>query len=226
MDKWASAQVKSMFNSIAHRYDLTNDVLSCGVHHLWRNYLLKKMHHSQSTIDLATGTGALIPYLLKKSARVVGVDFSDKMLAFAPAHITNDTRVTLLCADALDLPFDSGNFDCATVAFGVRNFADLERGLIEIKRVVQKGGQILILEFGQIENRPFRHVYNWYSKTIMPRVGGWLTGNEAAYEYLPQTAARFPCGEKFIEHLHDCGLDQARYWPLWGGMAYLYDITV
>lgn len=219
-----SAAVRGMFDCIAHRYDLTNNVLSAGVHHLWRRALEKRMRRCNRALDIATGTGALVPYLLKRAENVVGVDFSQGMLQHVPEGLRIDSRVSFQHADALALPFEDDSFDCVTVAFGVRNFEFLEQGLAEINRVLKPGGQVLILEFGQIRHPVVGPVYKTYSRYVLPRLGGLLTGNLQAYEYLPKTAARFPCGDEFVEKLALAGLEGAVSNPLWFGMAYIYDV--
>lgn len=214
-------QVKRMFASIASRYDKANDILSLGMHHWWRRTLSRQMKPCAVTLDVASGTGALVPYLLKKSERVVASDFCEEMLREMPKELSEDERVSLCCADAMKLPFDDQSFDCVTVAFGVRNFENLERGLNEIARVLKPGGQVLILEFGQVKGL-FRVPYEFYSARLIPNIGGWLTGDRAAYEYLPRTAASFPCGAKFVASLEASGFKNVKAKSLNLGVTYLY----
>jgi demethylmenaquinone methyltransferase/2-methoxy-6-polyprenyl-1,4-benzoquinol methylase len=218
------AAVRGMFDGIAHRYDLTNTVLSAGIHHLWRRSLERRMVPCNRALDIATGTGALVPYLLRRASTVVGVDFSEGMLRHVPSNLRADRRVSFQHADALALPFGDDSFDCVTVAFGVRNYEVLEKGLAEIGRVVRPGGQVLVLEFGQIRHPVIGAAYKAYSKYVLPSVGGLLTGNARAYEYLPHTAAQFPCGDTFVERLASAGLHGAVSTPLCFGMAYIYDV--
>lgn len=220
-----SDAVRGMFDSIAHRYDLANNVLSGGAHHLWRRTMERRMRPCKRALDIATGTGALVPYLLNKASTVVGVDFSEGMLKHVPETLLRDARVSFQRADALALPFENGSFDCVTVAFGVRNFECLEDGLREICRVVKPGGQVLVLEFGQIRRPIIGALYQTYSRYVLPKLGGLLTGQRQAYEYLPETAARFPCGEDFVQRLAASGLRGAVCTPLWFGMAYIYDAS-
>jgi len=219
-----SADVRGMFDCIAHRYDLANTILSAGVHHLWRRTLERRMRPCNRALDIATGTGALVPYLLRRASSVVGVDFSEGMLRHVPESLQRDGRVSFQHADALALPFEDDSFDCVTVAFGVRNYECLEQGLAEISRVVKVGGQVLVLEFGQIRHPVLGTAYRTYSRYILPRLGGVLTGNLEAYNYLPETAARFPCGDDFVEKLTCAGLLDAVSIPMWFGMAYVYDV--
>jgi demethylmenaquinone methyltransferase / 2-methoxy-6-polyprenyl-1,4-benzoquinol methylase len=215
--------VQQMFGSIAKRYDLANDVLSMGAHYQWRATLEQRMHPCDLVLDVATGTGAMIPYLLRKAERVIGVDFSAEMLENAPQKLKNNDRVELLASDALKLPFPNNQFDCVTVAFGVRNFESLTIGLAELNRVLKPNGQLLVLEFGQVRHPVLAWGYKAYSKYVMPLVGNIITGNKNAYTYLPETSARFPCGENFEEFLKSSGFTETKSLPLWCGISYLYD---
>jgi demethylmenaquinone methyltransferase/2-methoxy-6-polyprenyl-1,4-benzoquinol methylase len=219
--KTEAEQVRRMFASIAGRYDKANDILSLGMHHWWRRCLCREMRPCSVTLDVASGTGALVPYLLKKSERVVATDFCEEMLREMPRELLEDPRVSSSCADAMGLEFADASFDCVTVAFGVRNFEHLEKGLSEIARVLKPDGQVLILEFGQVKGL-LRVPYELYSAHFIPYIGGWLTGDREAYEYLPRTAAHFPCGEKFAEVLEASGFKQVKAKSLNFGVTYLY----
>jgi demethylmenaquinone methyltransferase / 2-methoxy-6-polyprenyl-1,4-benzoquinol methylase len=212
-----------MFATIAHRYDLTNSVLSFGIHHWWRRVLLKKAPHGRETIalDLCTGTGDLLPILSKRYDRVVGGDFCLPMLQVAEGKYRNNKSISLVKADAMELPFEDNSIGVVTVSFGVRNFESLRQGLEEIRRVLIPGGRLLVLEFGQPKG-VFGMVYRWYSKVIMPRIGGLLTGNRTAYEYLPATAQSFPCGDMFDAELKAAGLVPVSNKSLTFGIAFAY----
>ena len=214
--------VQKMFSDIAPRYDLANSVLSFGIHHLWRRILVRMLPASQDklVLDLCTGTGDLLPILKKRFGNVVGADFCLPMLQFARSK--NEKSTEIMQADALCLPFKDQSFDIVTVAFGVRNFEDLEKGLREIQRVLKSDGKILVLEFGQPNSLFFGSLYSFYSKYLMPLIGGAISGNRKAYEYLPETASHFPCAEKFESILKSCGFTAARHKTLTGGIAYAY----
>ena len=222
-----SAKIQGMFGSIAPRYDLANSVLSMGIHHLWRRQLLGTLKglELKEIMDLCTGTGDLLSGLrrLSSKANLVGADFSKEMLEQASLRAdVQNSSAKLTIADALNLPFEDNTFDLITVSFGVRNFEDLNKGLTEIHRVLSTGGQIRILEFGQPNGVIWPALYNFYSKHIMPIIGGIVTGNKEAYSYLPSSAAQFPCKEKFLEALTRAGFSESSYSTMTSGIAYLY----
>ncbi len=219
-----SCEVRSMFGSIAPTYDLVNTVLSGGVHFIWRRLLaagITKATPSEQkmALDLCSGTGALISLLQKRGLRVVATDFCSPMLVRSKE---NHPAVYHIQGDALSLSFPDNSFDHVTVAFGVRNFENLDTGLLEIKRVLKNGGSLHILEFGQPKGLFFGPLFAFYSKRIMPFIGGMLSGNRHAYEYLPKTSATFPCGDAFLRKLAENGYTQASSKPLTCGIAYIY----
>ncbi len=215
-----------MFGSIAGRYDVTNSVLSFGIHHLWRRALIRSIPPLTNglALDLCTGTGDLLKPLAKRFGRVVGADFCLPMMRHGveKAAAAGSGFLGYAQGDAMRLPFADAVFDVVSVAFGVRNFEDRHRGLREIFRVLKPGGHALILEFGQPKNFFMRAGYQLYSKWGMPVIGGALTGNKDAYSYLPETAKEFPCGEDFCALLRECGLQPKNTRALTGGIAYMY----
>lgn len=218
-----SVTVQRMFAEIAPRYDMANTVLSFGIHHLWRKALINMLPEASNkkVLDLCTGTGDLLPLLNKRFGNAVGADFCLPMLEQANEKKLS-ARFDLIQADALNLPFAESSFDIVSVAFGVRNFENLEKGLSEVYRVLKPGGSALILEFGQPKNRLFSALYNFYSKHFMPLLGGLISGNRTAYEYLPETAAAFPCRENFEAVLRKAGFTSTKYKTLTFGIAYAY----
>jgi len=215
-----SAEVQSMFGSIARRYDITNSVLSMGVHRLWKKMVSARVPRDGKVLDLCTGTGDLLPLLAERCKEVVGGDFCEPMLDIARERYP---KIKLVQCDALNLPFENDSFDAVTVAFGVRNLESLDKGLREMNRVLKPGGTLVVLEFGQPTFPVWRQIYQLYSRFIMPTIGGLLTGNRAAYEYLPQTAAKFPCAGDFAHRMEEAGFSRTRYLSLTGGIAYIYD---
>jgi demethylmenaquinone methyltransferase/2-methoxy-6-polyprenyl-1,4-benzoquinol methylase len=215
--------VQAMFDGIAHRYELTNVILSGGVHLYWKWRLLRAVPAGlRVALDLCTGPGALLSGLKKRCQQVIGVDFSREMLRAGAA----EDRSSVAQGDALSLPFCDNTFDLITVAYGVRNFEDLDSGLREIARVLAPGGRLLVLEFGQPSHPLLRALNNIYSRVVLPFIGGMLTGDRAAYTYLPQTAATFPCGEDFLKRARQSsGLSPMSAQQLTGGIAYLYTLT-
>ena len=236
----AASRVAPMFGSIARRYDVANFVLSAGIYLWWRWVLFRMLDRCYqngggAALDVCTGTGHLLSGLQKRFRRVVGIDFCKAMLDRArlsfpqvqhlqPQGLLDWSRegVTLLQADALALPFQDRMFDVVTVAYGVRNLENREKGLQEMFRVLKQDGRLFVLEFGQPRYRLFARCYRWYARTILPALGGWLTGNRQAYSYLEDTSGKFPCGEQFCAELRAVGFSEIRSFALTGGIAYLY----
>ena len=222
--------VRTMFGDIAGKYDATNTVLSGGMHHLWRKRALKVMDPKPDAklLDVCCGTGDLaftMAGALGPQGEVVGTDFTPQMIDLAngkAAEATVPGKLSFSVADAMNLPFEDDVFDGATVSFGIRNVVDPTAGLSEMRRVVKPGGKVLVLEFGQPAGL-FGMTFRWYSRWVMPAVGGLMTGNRAAYEYLPRTSANFPAGDAFVEtHLVPAGLRPVNSIPLLWGLAWLY----
>jgi demethylmenaquinone methyltransferase/2-methoxy-6-polyprenyl-1,4-benzoquinol methylase len=178
-------------------------------------------------LDCATGTGDLAIAFRRAvgaEGEVVGVDFCDEILALAPAKAERRRApVRFQVADVMALPFPSGSFDVASIAFGIRNVDDPRRGLSEMARVVRPGGRVVVLEFGQPGGALFGPLFRWYSRHVIPRVGGILSGDRSAYEYLDRTAARFPAGDSFAALLGATGaFRRVEAHPLTGGVAFIY----
>ncbi|MBK8845075.1 MAG: bifunctional demethylmenaquinone methyltransferase/2-methoxy-6-polyprenyl-1,4-benzoquinol methylase UbiE [Bacteroidetes bacterium] len=222
-------QVEQMFNKIAPRYDFLNHFLSLGIDKAWRKHAIQllKMEKPKSILDIATGTGdfAFESFNRIKPDRLVGVDISGKMLDVARKKLEKKNignRITFLQGDAEALNFESNTFDAATVAFGVRNFENLEKGLAEINRVLKPGGLLIVLEFGQPKKFPVKQLYHFYSKTILPAIGRLVSHDKAAYTYLPDSINAFPSGFKFIEFLHRTGFHDSFYQKLTFGIVNVY----
>lgn len=227
-----STEVRQMFSSIATRYDVTNEVLSFGIHRLWRRTAvrLSRAKEGDSVLDCASGTGDLALVFKRKvgsNGRVVGTDFCPEMLESAPSKAAKaGLQVDFQVADAMALPFADNSFDVASIAFGIRNVDDPVKCLSEMGRVVKPGGRVVVLEFGQ-PNGVFGALFRFYSKTVMPAIGGLLTGNRAAYEYLPRTSAAFPAGDRFLSLMDQSGAYAERSaHPLTFGTANVYVGTV
>jgi demethylmenaquinone methyltransferase/2-methoxy-6-polyprenyl-1,4-benzoquinol methylase len=227
-----SAQVRDMFASIAQRYDAANEVLSLGVHRGWRREAvrLSGAREGDRVLDCATGTGDLalsFKRAVGASGLVVGTDFCAEMLASAPGKARKaGLEVRFEVADALALPFANASFDIASIGFGIRNVDDPVACLREMARVVRPGGRVVVLEFGQPRGA-FGALFRLYSRSVMPAIGGVLTGNRAAYEYLPRTAAAFPAGDRFLAMMDGSQAFATRSaHPLLAGTAYVYVGTV
>ena len=223
-------RVRRMFGQIADRYDLSNHVLSMGVDRYWRWRTVRQVPPvgSQPILDLCTGTGDLaFAYLgASRNAPVIGADFCRPMLEVALRKKRSSKagdRLGLVEADAQSLPFANDSFAVVTVAFGLRNVADTNRGLAEMVRVCRPGGQIAVLEFSMPTRQPLRGLYRWYFQHVLPRIGQALARNrEHAYNYLPASVEEFPAGKALVGLLRASGLDDVRFMPLTFGVATLY----
>ncbi|NQW30458.1 MAG: bifunctional demethylmenaquinone methyltransferase/2-methoxy-6-polyprenyl-1,4-benzoquinol methylase UbiE [Ignavibacteria bacterium] len=227
-----SEEIHAMFTDIAPRYDVTNSVLSLGVHHIWRSITVKESGAiaGSSVLDCATGTGDLAISFAQKvgpTGRVVGTDFNAEMLSTAPDKaFKKGFSVAFELADVMKLPYSNAEFDISSIAFGIRNVDDKALAISELARVVKPGGKVVILEFGQ-PNGLLGASYRLFSRKVIPLVGGLLTGNRRAYEYLPETAASFPCREDFLDLMRSTGqFSLVKYRELTGGIAFLYIGTV
>lgn len=221
--------VRSMFNDIAENYDLANTVMSVGVHHLWRRSLVtwSDAKAGDRVLDCATGTGDLAIEFKKTvgpAGTVVGTDFSPGMLAPAPAKAARrNLEIKFEQADVTALPYDTASFDISSISFGIRNVENPVKGLSELARVVRSGGVVMVLEFGQPRIPGFRQAYDFYSKYVLPKVGGWVTGRRQAYEYLQDSSAQFPCRDSFVTLMEQTGrFSNVEFKPVSFGIAYLY----
>lgn len=227
-----SEAVREMFSEIAPKYDISNTVLSAGIHHRWRTKAVKLSGAKQgdSVLDCATGTGDLIIAFGKvvgKSAKLLGTDFCSPMMDSAPEKAKkNGLSVEFQEADVMNLPYNDNAFSIASIGFGIRNVDDPKRGIAEMARVVKSGGKVVVLEFGQPKGL-FGRIFQWYSVTILPYIGGILTGKKDAYTYLQKTSAQFPCREEFVKIMQETGqFSHISYTPVTGGIAYIYIGTV
>ncbi|NOZ94845.1 MAG: ubiquinone/menaquinone biosynthesis methyltransferase [Acidobacteria bacterium] len=212
-----------MFGRIAHRYDLLNRVLSLGQDVLWRRALSRAVVGSgaRRVLDVCTGT-ADVALALPEGVGVLGTDFCLPMLARGRRKVlARHRRVPLFAGDALALPVAGGSADAVTVAFGIRNFEDLEAGLAELVRVLRPGGWLFILEFSQPRG-PLAPLLGWWARTVPPRVGRWLSGDPEAYSYLPASVSAFPSLERMTGVLEAIGLEEVSGRTLTGGVAALY----
>ena len=223
-----SEQVHQMFSQIAPRYDLANDVMSMGTHRLWRKRAVKAAgaKAGDSVLDCATGTGDLaidFKRVVGATGSVLGTDFNADMLKTAPQKASaQGLEIQFEVADAMSLPYADNRFDIASISFGIRNVDDPTRCLRELARVVKPGGRVMVLEFGQ-PTGVFGAFFRLYARFVMPLIGQALTGNRAAYEYLPRTASQFPSNERFLGLMEDAkAFTSKQAIPLMWGLAYIY----
>jgi demethylmenaquinone methyltransferase/2-methoxy-6-polyprenyl-1,4-benzoquinol methylase len=227
----SETRVRQMFGEIAGRYDLLNHLLSMNVDRYWRRQAVKRVppRGEAPILDLCTGTGDLALAYFRAGqgkTRVVGADFCHPMLALGDEkkrRVGINGQVTFVEADAQRLPFEDNHFQIVSVAFGLRNVTDTDRGLAEMVRVCQPGGSVAVLEFSMPQWQPFRAVYGWYFRNVLPRIGQWLARNrQSAYEYLPQSVGEFPQGAELAERMQQAGLRDVRWHSLTLGVAMLY----
>jgi demethylmenaquinone methyltransferase / 2-methoxy-6-polyprenyl-1,4-benzoquinol methylase len=223
------ANVESMFDSIAWRYDFLNHFLSFGVDRLWRRKAVKiisKSYRNPYILDVATGTGDLAIAAMKLHPRKIsGIDISKKMLAIGKQKIDKKglaRNIDLIAADSENIPFGDSVFDVAMVAFGVRNFSDPLKGLSEMKRVIRHEGMIMVLEFSKPSDFPFRTIFNFYFRNILPFFGKLFSKDISAYRYLPESVMNFPDNEAFLKLLAEAGFSNTRQIKLTGGIASIY----
>lgn len=224
----SESKVQTLFNAIAARYDLLNHLLSGGVDLYWRRKAIAALQDLQPKriLDVATGTADLaIAALRLGPSAVVGVDIAENMLAVGREKLTRrrlDGVITLQSGEAEHLAFPDGSFDASIVAFGARNFADLSQGLREMCRVLRPGGRIMVLEFSRPSAFPFKQLYFFYFRRILPIVGRIISKDPGAYTYLPDTVMKFPEGDGFLAILRAAGFRTVRQERLTFGIATIY----
>ena len=228
-DTGKKQQVADMFDNISGTYDFLNHFLSLGIDIIWRKKAIRALKASQPQylLDVATGTGdfALEAIKLLKPVKIVGVDISQGMLDVAKEKITKkrlDTQFEVQLADSERLPFAHNTFDAVTVAFGVRNFENLEKGLSDMYRVLKPGGKAVILEFSTPTKFPVKQFYNFYSTKILPLIGKVFSKDNRAYTYLPESVAQFPDGKRFTDILHQVGFSETECRPQSFGICTIY----
>lgn len=222
------AQVAEMFNNISGRYDFLNHFLSLGIDIIWRKKAVKELKALQpkQILDIATGTGDFaIEALSLKPDKITGVDISEGMLAIGRQKITKmklDHKIELQMGDSEKLLFDDNTFDAVIVAFGVRNFENLEKGLADMCRVLKPGGKVVVLEFSKPVSFPMKQLYSFYFKYILPIIGRLISKDQAAYTYLPESVKAFPDGSLFTGILDRVGFKNTICKPLTFGICSIY----
>jgi demethylmenaquinone methyltransferase/2-methoxy-6-polyprenyl-1,4-benzoquinol methylase len=227
----AANWVRAMFGRVAHRYDLANHLLSLNIDRVWRARTVRRLRQNLERpdariLDICCGTGDLVLALARGNRHgrpVLGSDFCHPMLTAARDKVAKRAaRAVLFEADALRLPVRDASLDLITVAFGFRNLANYEAGLREIRRALRPEGTAAILEFSQPPNRIFAALYNWYSRRILPAIGGALSGSRDAYLYLPESVRKFPSAAELADDMRRVGFDEVRYEYWTGGIVALH----
>ena len=228
-DQTKKEEVREMFDNIAPKYDLLNHTLSMSIDRVWRRRVVGEVRRAKPgrILDVATGTGDLAIAMARRirDVQVLGVDLSEQMLAVARRKIEArglDGRIVLDRGDAERLAVADASVDVATVAFGVRNFGDLGAGLRELARTIKPGGKVVILEFSRPRNRVFRALYEFYSYKILPRIGGLVSRDKRAYEYLRASVGEFPAPEEFMAMMARAGFRNCRARSQSFGIAQIY----
>ncbi len=236
MEKSAKDPVKiqKMFSTIAHRYDLLNRVLSLGIDRYWRKFAVNQLPEVENAqfLDVATGTCDVALEIIRRfprDAKVVGVDFSDKMLELGKEKVAAadcGEKIDVRFADVTNLPFEDNSFDASIIAFGIRNVQDYKKGVSEMGRVVKSGGKVIILEFTSVQNRFFKPLYHFYIIRVLPFIGEIISGKRGAYKYLPDSMLHFPPPDEFKTAMEETGLQDVRYYKLNFGITAVHVGTV
>ena len=224
-------QVAQMFDTISGNYDGLNRVISFGIDIKWRKKVLKLVSdkNPKTVLDIATGTGDLAILMTNTSAeKIIGLDISAGMLEVGRNKIKAKNlsdKIEMILADSENMPFEDNTFDAITVAFGVRNFENLEKGLAEILRVLKPNGIFVILETSVPDKTPFKQGYTFYSKNILPLIGKLFSKDDSAYQYLSESASVFPYGEVLNNILRKIGFIEVKAMPQTFGVATIYSAS-
>ncbi len=224
-----AGRVRGVFTSVASRYDLMNDVMSGGIHRLWKDAMMDWLapRPGQHLLDVAGGTGDIAFRFLRRAegARATVLDLTESMLAEGRRRADAERmagRLDWIVGDAMALPFADESFDVYTISFGIRNVTRPEAALAEAHRVLRRGGRLMVLEFSRVPNAMLRRIYDLYSFRMIPRMGAAITGDRESYRYLVESIRRFPDQESFLAIIRDAGFANARYRNLSMGVACLH----
>lgn len=224
-----SEQVRAMFNNIAPAYDFMNRAMTFGIDKMWRRKAVDiiKRHGASQILDIATGTGDLAMLMANRipNSTIVGADLSEGMIACGAEKVKRaglENRISFKQADCLDLPFDDETFDTITVAYGVRNFENLQCGYNEMARVIRKGGILAVIELSTPQSRIIKPFYDIYTRHIIPLAGRLVSKDVRAYTYLPESIAAVPQGNDMLKLMRNAGFSQTKYLPLTFGVCTIY----
>ena len=223
-------KVRRLFSRIASKYDLINDVQSFGMHRIWKKQVAKLagLQSSEKAADLCCGTGDIAFLLARDCESVTGLDFTREMLDGAEQRMEKEgnDRTTFVQGDTLNLPFEAGEFDAVTMGYGLRNLADLDRGISEMIRVAKSGGRLVILEFGVPDNALWRWCYFTYLRMFVPLFGLLFCGDPAAYAYILESLKHYPAQKGVAERLEKLGCSEVRVVNLMGGVMSIHRAVV
>ena len=223
-------RVRGVFDSVADKYDIMNDLMSGGVHRIWKQYTLSRtaLKPGQRALDVAGGTGDLTRGMAKQvgpEGKVVLSDINPNMLANGRRRLIDKGvvgNVEFVEADAEELPFDDNSFNCVTIGFGLRNVTDKDKALAEMYRVLKPGGRLLVLEFSKPVLPGLNTIYDAYSFRLLPLMGKWVANDEASYRYLAESIRKFPGQDTLRQMMLDAGFDEVSYHNLTGGIVALH----
>ncbi|MFC0268742.1 bifunctional demethylmenaquinone methyltransferase/2-methoxy-6-polyprenyl-1,4-benzoquinol methylase UbiE [Kushneria aurantia] len=225
-----AGRVEKVFDSVAQRYDVMNDLMSMGIHRLWKRITLERsgVRRGQTVLDIAGGTGDLTEKFVQRvgpQGRVVLADINASMLQVGRDRLLDrgvGARVEVVQADAQALPFPDNTFDCITIAFGLRNVTDKDAALASMARVLKPGGRLLVLEFSKPRNPVFEKVYDQYSFHVLPRIGRWVANDADSYRYLAESIRMHPDQQTLQAMMENAGLERVEYTNLTGGVVALH----
>ncbi|MEI6187319.1 MAG: bifunctional demethylmenaquinone methyltransferase/2-methoxy-6-polyprenyl-1,4-benzoquinol methylase UbiE [Alphaproteobacteria bacterium] len=224
--------VRDVFSSVADKYDLMNNVMSLGVHHLWKKEMLKLIpNHIGSLLDVAGGTGDISKLYYQRASQsnqnpdITICDFNLEMLKVGRANLIDENivfGVNFVCGNALDLPFPDNSFGCYTIAFGIRNVVDINKALSEAFRVLKPGGKFICLEFSKVQSNLFAKIYELYSFNIIPILGEYIANDRKSYQYLVESINKFPKQGDFLKMIEKAGFKRVGYKNLSLGITALH----
>ena len=221
--------VKNVFDNVASKYDIMNDVMSAGVHRIWKNSFINTLNPQENSrlLDVAGGTGD-IAFRYKKRVQkghVTVLDINNNMLSEGYKNSVNKNMldgINWLCADAQKLPLPDNYYNYYTIAFGIRNVTDITKALQEAYRILKPGGRFLCLEFSKIENKILANLYDYYSFNMIPKMGEVIAKDRASYQYLSESIRKFPGQEEFLQMIKDAGFENCKYTNLTMGTAAIH----
>lgn len=219
--------VGQVFSSVAHKYDLMNDVMSLGIHRLWKSKMIGELKPNKILLDMAAGTGDVSKLYYKKCANpnITLSDINLDMLKMGQAKLIDNNifkGIKFACSDAENLSFAECSFDYYTIAFGIRNVTNIDKALKEAFRVLRPGGKFVCLEFARTANQHLAKIYDFYSLNVIPKLGDLIVGDKESYQYLVESIRTFPAQEDFIKMMEESGFKVNKFQNLTGGVVSLY----